>query len=171
MAQNFIQCGDTLEYANSSGSTITAGSVVVIGSLAGVALNDIPDGESGTVMVEGVFKLTKVTGTAFSQGDELFWDSGNTRLNKTATDKPIGTAHEAAGSSDTTAMVKLYGRGNGTATAAVVTFSAGSNLSGVDGTGSNAAPLAGTETRLDALDTAVAAILTSLKNAGLMASS
>lgn len=55
--------------------------------------------------------------------------------------------------------------------AAVVAAISSSNLVGVDGTGSNAAPLAGTETRLDALETKVNAILTSLKAAGLMASS
>ncbi len=60
---------------------------------------------------------------------------------------------------------------SGNSQAAVVSYTAGTNLVGVDGTGSNAAPLAGTETRLDAIDTALAAILTSLKNAGLMASS
>jgi capsid protein len=44
-----------------------------------------------------------------------------------------------------------------------------SNLVGVDGTGSNAAPLAGTETRLDAIEAKINAILASLKAAGLMA--
>lgn len=171
MAQNFIQCGDTMKWTNSTGSAVAAGDVVIIGSLAGVALVDIADGATGTVQVEGVFELPKDTPLAISQGDELFWNTTDDEVTKTATDKPVGTAHEGAGSADTTVLVKLYGRGNGTATAANVTFSAGSNLVGVDGAGSNAAPLAGTETRLDALDTAVAAILTSLKNAGLMASS
>lgn len=53
--------------------------------------------------------------------------------------------------------------------ASAVSFSAGSNLTGVDGAGSNAAPLAGTETRLDAIDTAIAAIIANLQAAGLMA--
>lgn len=54
--------------------------------------------------------------------------------------------------------------------AAVVAAISSSNLVGVDGTGSNAAPLAGTETRLDALEAKINAILVSLKAAGLMAS-
>lgn len=45
------------------------------------------------------------------------------------------------------------------------------NLVGVDGTGSNAAPLAGTEARLDAIEAKVDAILAALKAAGLMATS
>ena len=43
------------------------------------------------------------------------------------------------------------------------------NLVGVDGTGSNAAPLAGTETRLDAIESKINAVLASLQAAGLMA--
>jgi hypothetical protein len=42
------------------------------------------------------------------------------------------------------------------------------NLVGVDGTGSNAAPLAGTEARLDALEAKMDALLAALKAAGLM---
>lgn len=52
---------------------------------------------------------------------------------------------------------------------AVVAYTAGTNLVGVDGAGSNAAPLAGTETRLDAIDVALAAIIAALQAAGLMA--
>lgn len=46
-----------------------------------------------------------------------------------------------------------------------------SDLVGVDGTGSNAAPLAGTETRLDALEAKVNEILAALQASGQMASS
>lgn len=43
------------------------------------------------------------------------------------------------------------------------------NLVGVDGVGSNAAPLAGTETRLDAIESKINAVIAALKAAGLMA--
>jgi hypothetical protein len=42
------------------------------------------------------------------------------------------------------------------------------NLVGVDGTGSNAAPLVGTEARLDAIEAKIDAVITALINAGLM---
>ncbi len=41
-------------------------------------------------------------------------------------------------------------------------------LAGVDGTGSNAAPLAGTQTQLNAIDAKINAILAALIAAGLM---
>lgn len=43
-----------------------------------------------------------------------------------------------------------------------------SNLSGVDGTGSNAAPLTGTETRLDNVEAKIDEVIAALKAAGLM---
>lgn len=58
----------------------------------------------------------------------------------------------------------------GNAQAATVADITSSNLVGVDGTGSNAAPLAGTETRLDAIESKINAILASIKAAGVMAS-
>lgn len=45
------------------------------------------------------------------------------------------------------------------------------NLVGVDGTGSNAAPLVETEARLDAIEAKIDATLAALKTAGLMATS
>jgi predicted RNase H-like nuclease len=51
----------------------------------------------------------------------------------------------------------------------VAALGATSNLVGVDGTGSNAAPLVGTEARLDAIEAKVDALLAALVAAGLMA--
>lgn len=168
--KNYVEKGDVLEYTNSTGSDIASGDVVVSGSIVGVAMTDIADTETGSVQVEGVVRLTKKAALAITQGDMLFWDSTPGEITKTAADGvPIGVAFTSQGGSDTTVDVKLSGRGTGLPQAAAVSFSAGSNLAGVDGAGSNAAPLAGTETRLDALDTAVAAIITSLKAADLMA--
>lgn len=53
----------------------------------------------------------------------------------------------------------------------VAALASWSNLSGVDGTGSNAAPLAGVNTTFSGLYTKINAILSSLKSAGIMASS
>lgn len=53
--------------------------------------------------------------------------------------------------------------------ASVAAIGTTTNLVGVDGTGSNAAPLVGTEARLDAIEAKVDALLAALKAAGLMA--
>lgn len=171
MSTNYIQEGDVIEFAN-SGAAIASGDVVAVGNQVGVAMVDIAaTSGSGSVQMCGVFSLAKVGSQAWSQGDLVFWDKTNLRFTKTASsdaDCAAGIAWEAVGSGagETTGKVLLkpgFGR-----KAAIVAYSAGTNLVGVDGTGSNAAPLTGTETRLDAIDTAIAAIITALKNAGLM---
>lgn len=57
---------------------------------------------------------------------------------------------------------------NGSGPAAHVANITSSNLVGVDGTGSNAAPLAGTETRLDAAEAKINEILAALQAVGMM---
>lgn len=52
--------------------------------------------------------------------------------------------------------------------ATVAALGTTTDLVGVDGAGSNAAPLVGTEARLDAIEAKIDAILSSLKAAGLM---
>ncbi|MBR0680182.1 DUF2190 family protein [Roseomonas eburnea] len=63
---------------------------------------------AGAEFGAGLFSLAKVTGTAFDLGDVLFWDNAAHNL---ATDDEdnlaVGICVEAAGSSATTAKVKL----------------------------------------------------------------
>lgn len=109
MAQNYIECGDVFQYTNATGATITAGTVVKIGSVVGVALVDIADGATGSVMTEGVFSLPKATGAGWSVGDTLYWDDTAKKFTKTDTGNTFaGYAFEAAASGDTTGLVKLW---------------------------------------------------------------
>lgn len=165
---NFVEEGCVLDYT--AGGAITSGQVVIDGQFIGIASKSGVSGDVIAVNLKGVYTLAKDTSTAITKGDKLFWSVADSEITKVATDKPIGIAWTAAGSSDTSVQVKLD-TSNVAPVAAFVAFTAGTNLVGVDGTGSNAAPLAGTETRLDSLDTAVGAIKTALINAGLMASS
>ena len=59
--------------------------------------------------------------------------------------------------------------GTGGQGAAVANIGTTTNLVGVDGTGSNAAPLIETEARLDAIETKLDALLTSLRGSGQIA--
>lgn len=163
---NSSRPGVVREYAN-AGTAISSGDVVPMVDHCGIAMVDIAATTgSGSVMMEGVFTIPKDGDEAFAQGDKLFYDSADGTATKTgAGNTPLGEADEAAAEAATSCKVKLGGQPK---RAANVAFSAGTNLTGVDGAGSNAAPLAGTETRLDSIDTAIAAILTALKNAGIM---
>ncbi len=163
---NLVQPGATMEYEN-AGSAISSGDIVPLGDRVGIAMVDIPATTGqGSLSLEGVYSAPKDGDEAFSQGDALFYDSADGTMTKTAAgNTPAGIAFEAAESAATSCIVQICPQPK---RAANVAYSAGSNLVGVDGTSSNAAPVVGTETRLDAIDTAIAAILTALKNAGLM---
>lgn len=72
LSTNYVQDGTVIQHT--AGSNITAGSVVVMGNMLGVALVDIANGSTGSVAVKGVFSLPKVTGAVIAKGDSLTWD-------------------------------------------------------------------------------------------------
>ncbi len=123
MARTFVQPGKVITHANSSGSDISAGDVVVMGVLVGVALVDIADGESGSVSITGVHTLAKTTGTAWAQGDVLDWDASAEEFQVTGTITPASgdveecaIAAAAAASGDATGEVRLTPNPSATAT-------------------------------------------------------
>jgi predicted RecA/RadA family phage recombinase len=103
---NFIQEGDKFDYV--AGGTVTSGDFIIAGALCGVAENSGALGDHITVAREGVFELAKASGTAWSQGDRLFWDSGQSQFTKDSTKTPIkAVAFADAASADTTGYVLL----------------------------------------------------------------
>lgn len=56
-----------------------------------------------------------------------------------------------------------------TPVAAIAALGTTTDLVGVNGTGSNAAPLVGTEARLDAIEAKIDALIAAMKAAGVMA--
>lgn len=76
MANNHVQNGHVLEWTNTSGSTVTSGTPIVMGDMVGVALVDIPDLDSGSVAVKEVWKLPKLTGNAIGQGSDIYLTPG-----------------------------------------------------------------------------------------------
>lgn len=165
--KNYLQKGATLAFV--AGADYLAGAPVILGSMIGMVEAAVLTGATGSAAVEGVFSVDKVSAQAWAQGDKIYWDVSLAKFTNVADTDSVfaGVAAKAAANPSAKGELKLVVGGAGTA--AEVVFAAGANLVGVDGTGSNAAPLAGTETRLDALDTAVAAIILALKNADLMA--
>lgn len=80
---DYVSEGKVVTYSNGTGSDISAGDEVVVGDSVGVALVDIADGEDGSVSLSGRYKnAPKATGTAWSQGDELDYDSSTGEFTK-----------------------------------------------------------------------------------------
>ena len=106
MATNFIQEGKALDYT-ASGSDVSSGDLVVIGTIGGIAKTDIADGKTGAVHISGVFSVAKASG-AVTQGQKLYWNSSNSNLTTTASGHTlVGVAAAAAASGDATVKVLL----------------------------------------------------------------
>lgn len=72
--KNFVSHGSTVEWTN-GGSAVSAGDVVIVGDLVGIAVTDIAGGAKGTVQIEGVFEVACNTGDTITQGMKLDWDA------------------------------------------------------------------------------------------------
>ena len=111
--KNFIEHGDTILYTNediTDALAISCGDFVLIGSGGGVAVVDIPVGESGAVKLTGVYDLPKVSAQAWTQGQKLYWAAATGEVTSTASsNKLIGFAWAAAANPSATGRVKLTG--------------------------------------------------------------
>lgn len=105
----YWQRGEAIDYKNETGAKIPADTVLIIGSVLGVAGGDITDGEVGAVHVNGVFEIPKKATVALTAGQKVtFTDKDGIDA---AGDGAVvyGYATQAAAASDATAIVKLLG--------------------------------------------------------------
>lgn len=114
MATNYVQDGAVIAYT--AGADKTAGQVIVIGKIIGVALGDIANGATGSVAIRGVFTVPKVSGAVIAQGENLTWDASAAAFDDNAATPATGdvtgapaVAMEAAGNGVTEIDVMLTG--------------------------------------------------------------
>lgn len=63
---------------HTAGSAVTAGDVIVDNGRVGIAVDDIAAGETGPMKVRNAeISVTKAAGTAWSEGDEVYYDGDN----------------------------------------------------------------------------------------------
>lgn len=94
--KNYVKDGNrvvvTAPYA------VAAGAGCLVGSLFGVAESAIASGAKGVLVVEGVFSLVKLAGTAWTEGAKVYWDDAAKNCTLVvSTNKLIGVAVLAAG--------------------------------------------------------------------------
>jgi len=94
---NAVKDGKTLRFT--AGSAISAGDLVQVGKYNGVAINDVANGASGTLAIEGVFTLVKKAGETHAIGDQLFLETGALTKTNSGALPLIGLAHEVQGTS------------------------------------------------------------------------
>ena len=118
MTTTYKQEGKVIQYT--AGANIAAGKVLKIGNILGVALQDIANGATGPVAIEGVFLAPKVSGAVIAQGESLTWDvsaaSGAGEFDDNAATPATGDvtgaaafAWTGAGSGVTSLLVKFTG--------------------------------------------------------------
>ena len=117
MAKNYVTDGKHLPWTNTTGSAVASGQVIALGHTLGVALVAIAAGATGSVAVEGVFTVPKVSGAVFAQGEKLVFDvsanGGLGAFDDSAATPATGditggaVAWEAGADGQTTTTVKL----------------------------------------------------------------
>lgn len=112
MSTNYVAKGDTLDYTN-AGSAIASGDVVAVGAQIGIAADAIANGETGVLLMSGVFTVPKVTGAVIAQGEEVIYDSSASKFDDDQATPASGdiskccVAVAAAGNGATTVDVKI----------------------------------------------------------------
>lgn len=116
MANNYLKPGNIIDWTNGTGTAVVSGQVVVIGQILGVALVDIANGATGSVAIEGVFSVPKVSAAVIAAGESLTWDVSAAAFDDNAATPATGdvtgppaVAIEAAGNGVTTLKVKFTG--------------------------------------------------------------
>lgn len=182
--KNKVQEGNVLTVT--APYAVASGAGCLVAGIFGVATMDIANAAQGEIQRSGVFDLAKTSAQAWTAGARIYWDNTNKECTTTAADNTfIGVATEAAANPSAEGRVALVpvgevlaaaiasltdnsgGSANGTVEAC------GTAVTGVDGTGSNAASKADVDARLAAiannfadLAAKVNAILAHLRAAG-----
>ena len=91
---------------------VLSGGVVVVGTLVGVAVDDVANGAEGVLNLVGDYSLKKKAATAFVDGQLAYWDIGNaevTDLPNAGANPLMGTAEGIADAGDANLDVRLSG--------------------------------------------------------------
>lgn len=111
MAKRAYEVSPGLKLDFAMPAAVTSGSGVLIGGVFGFAVTDGALGERVTLGLTGVWAdVDKASGEAWTEGQNVYWDSTNERVTTTAgANKKIGFARFAAAAADTLGTIRLNG--------------------------------------------------------------
>jgi predicted RecA/RadA family phage recombinase len=107
--QNKVNQGLTIKYTNTAAETVKGGTPVVVGSVVGIAVVDIPQNETQVLEAEGVFELEKAN-VAVTQGAKVYLAAGKITTATVTGEIPnpyVGVAWLAAAAADPYIWVKI----------------------------------------------------------------
>ena len=103
---------DYIDYTNGTGSAIAVGQLVQVGSLHGIAVAAIPIGSTGSLALEGLYTLPKLTAAsadATTLGGPVYFSAGSVSgSDSSGTRKQVGHAMAVANQAATTVVVRLF---------------------------------------------------------------
>lgn len=106
--KNWTQPGNFLTVE--APSAVNHGAGLLAGSIFGVAVTSAEAEAPVEIAVTGCFKLAKATGTGWSIGDPVYWDSANGQAtHESAGNTLIGVAIRSADAADEEGEVRLNG--------------------------------------------------------------
>ncbi|MBV7389018.1 DUF2190 family protein [Pasteurellaceae bacterium TAE3-ERU1] len=105
MAKNYIQDGQTIDFTATK--TVKSGDVVVLNDLIAIAVTDVDNKAIGTGIVHGVWNVKAKQADDIKQGDVLYWSETEGATKTQASNKRLGIAWAASGTSSATVDVKI----------------------------------------------------------------
>jgi predicted RecA/RadA family phage recombinase len=110
--KNYIQEGRFFDVVAGVGGLVS-GAFYITAALQGVVQASAAQGETTSIDTRCVAVLPKATGTAWVQGDPLYWDAVASKFTKvSAGNRQVGFAALDAASGDATGSVAFMGSGN-----------------------------------------------------------
>lgn len=99
--------GEAIDYTPVS--AVTTGDTIDLGDFVGIAEHDIPAGATGSLAIEGIFRVPKKTGETWAVGETAYYDVGTTSYSHTSSysEAVAGVIVAVAVSGDSTGLVKL----------------------------------------------------------------
>jgi predicted RecA/RadA family phage recombinase len=101
----YRQTGDRINYTPTA--AVTAGQVIVVGGLVGIAASDIPANTLGALHTKGAFSFDKASATVFSRWQTVYWDDTNNLAVTSVTAIRLGVAIAAAADGELAVEVLL----------------------------------------------------------------
>ena len=105
--QNYVADGDVISVT--APATVSSGDGVTVGQIFGVVVADASSGATVQLKTKGVFDLAKTSAQAWSVGDGIYWDEGNSVATNVDSGILIGVAIAAAANPSATGRVRLNG--------------------------------------------------------------
>ena len=171
MLARYVQKGESIDYRPTE--AVSAGDVIVVSDLIGVARLDIPANTLGSLAVAGVFDTVK-SNTAVPSGSAVFWDAAAKQATPVSgSNRYLGKAIAGAAAGDASVRVLINAPYQ---TEPEAPFTAGDAIPGLvdnsGGTAANTIPAitdADCKTAVASLAAKTNAILSALRSAGIIA--